>query len=433
MLPIFENYRKMLKDTCGLDLSQYDDDKLWIDRMIIRGFNLQGKEVKICRLKVTDDLEYEYKFYDKSYSNDELLTYEQVYLLFEDAIRERERESINLIKEKVNDFYLDNYKIVLPTSMGKDSKLVEYLYNKSTNLPKDTIFNNTTMDCIDVYKEVKSNDYIKIITPKDKGGKNKSFFNIVTTTTTTPSRMNRWCCDIFKEKPTEEYYSEYKKVLYIYGMRNEESAKRADYQDIIHNDKWKNSHDLWYGLLPIRKWTELELWLYTIHNNIPINSKYTKGYSRVGCHCCCPFYTKSTWILDKYWYPYNYNRWQNFVEKDFKNGEKWTRMNCTLKEFRLNWNGGQVRKAPTEEVIKEFMEYKGLDDKNLAKQYFEKSCMDCGKKVYKQNEIAMNLKMFGRAINQFKCKKCLMKEFNWTKEDWDNQVKRFKDQDCHLF
>ena len=91
MLPIFDNYRKMLKDVCGLDLSQYNDNKLWIDRMIIRGFNLQGEEVKICRLKVTDDLEYTYKFYDKSYSNDELLTYEQVYLLLEDTIRERER------------------------------------------------------------------------------------------------------------------------------------------------------------------------------------------------------------------------------------------------------------------------------------------------------------------------------------------------------
>lgn len=91
MLPIFDNYRKMLKDF-DLDLSQYDNDKLWIDRMIIRGFNLQGEEVKICRLKVTDDLECTYRFYDKTYSNDELLTYEQVYLLFEDTIRERERE-----------------------------------------------------------------------------------------------------------------------------------------------------------------------------------------------------------------------------------------------------------------------------------------------------------------------------------------------------
>jgi len=139
----------------------------------------------------------------------------------------------------VNKFYNNDYKIVLPTSMGKDSKLVEWIYNKSTNIPKEVIFNNTTLDCADVYKEVKSKDYIKIITPKDKEGNNKSFFKTVTTTTTTPSRMNRWCCDIFKEKPTEDYYCSMDKVLYIYGMRNEESAKRADYQDILHNDKWK--------------------------------------------------------------------------------------------------------------------------------------------------------------------------------------------------
>lgn len=72
-------------------------------------------------------------------------------------------------------------------------------------------------------------------------------------------------------------------------MRNEESVTRSEYQDIWYNPQWADL--TWVGVLPIRKWTELELWLYTIHNNLPINAKYKKGYQRVGCHICRPFTT----------------------------------------------------------------------------------------------------------------------------------------------
>ena len=50
MLPIFKDYRRMLFDN-GLDLSEYDEDKLWIDRLIVRGFDKKGNIKKICRLK----------------------------------------------------------------------------------------------------------------------------------------------------------------------------------------------------------------------------------------------------------------------------------------------------------------------------------------------------------------------------------------------
>ena len=45
----------------------------------------------------------------------------------------------------------------------------------------------------------------------------------------------------------------------------------------------------------------------------------------------------------------------------------------------------------------------------------------------------MNMKLFGRNIEKFKCKKCLMKEMSWTKEDWNEQVESFKLQGCKLF
>lgn len=426
MLPIFKEYRNMLK-SFNIDLSMYDENKLWIDKLIIKGIDKQGNDKKICRLRITNDLIYEYKFYDKIPVNEDLITYEETYQLFNDKIRERERESLFIINNFIYKYY--NYNIILTTSMGKDSKLTEYLLSKVTNKYR-TIFNNTTLDCADVYKEVKLKPSIEIITPKLTNGENRSFYKMIQKYGT-PSRFSRWCCSYFKESSTNEYLKNENNIIFFMGMRNQESNTRKNYDFKYTNPLWKNK--TWVGCLPIRKWTEKELWLYTIHNNISINSKYKKGYSRVGCHIACPFYSKSTWILDKYWFPKAFNRFHNIIETDFRYNERWTRMNCTCNEYHLNWNGGQVRENPTDEVIQEFMMYKDLDNINIAKQYFNKVCESCNKKVYKKDEVAMNLKMFGRNINKFKCKKCLMKEFDWTREDWNNQVKKFKEQNCHLF
>jgi hypothetical protein len=90
MNPIFNEYKEMLKDF-GVDLSKYDEGKLWIDRMIIRGIGKNGEDRKICRLKVNDGLKYEYKFYKRIPSNDELETYEETYQRMHEIITERER------------------------------------------------------------------------------------------------------------------------------------------------------------------------------------------------------------------------------------------------------------------------------------------------------------------------------------------------------
>lgn len=312
--------------------------------------------------------------------------------------------------------------------MGKDSKLVEHLLNKvTTNYRK--IFNNTTLDCAEVYKEAKQSG-AEIITPTDNDGKPLSFYNSLDYYGI-PTRFYRWCCNTFKENGTFQYLNGNHNILFMMGMRNEESSTRSGYEFEYTNPNWKDNS--WVGCLPIRKWKEVELWLYTIHNSIPINQKYKRGYSRVGCNIACPYYTKSTWLLDKYWYTKNFNRWHDILAQDFVDNEKWTRLNCTCAEYQKNYSGGVVREQPTEEVLKEFAEYKGIDDIDVARQYFNKTCENCGKKVTKKNEVAMNLKLIGRDTKKFYCKKCLMKKFNWTKDEWDSQVDKFKQEGCVLF
>ena len=98
MLPIFKKYEKMLK-SFNIDLSSYGENKLWIDRLIIRGIRKEGKIEKICRLKITDELNYEYKFYSKLPKDEDLETYEETYNRLETSILARERESLELLKK----------------------------------------------------------------------------------------------------------------------------------------------------------------------------------------------------------------------------------------------------------------------------------------------------------------------------------------------
>lgn len=78
MLPIFNEYRKMLNNF-NVDLSMYSENKLWIDRLIIRGINKEGQIKKICRLTVTDDLKYDYKFYSDMPKDSELINWNEAY------------------------------------------------------------------------------------------------------------------------------------------------------------------------------------------------------------------------------------------------------------------------------------------------------------------------------------------------------------------
>ena len=43
------------------------------------------------------------------------------------------------------------------------------------------------------------------------------------------------------------------------------------------------------------------------------------------------------------------------------------------------------------------------------------------------------MKYHGRNTNKFYCKECLMKMLNMDESKWNEQIQRFKDQDCKLF
>lgn len=362
----------------------------------------------------------------KSYEDETkicLASWQQLIDLNKNHLQEIENDSLCLIKEKIEKY--NSYTSIIPVSMGKDSMVTCHLIRQLYPETK-AIFNNTSLDCADTYKMVKCFPNCEVMNPS------KGFYQYVKSDHMIPSRMSRFCCRIFKTGVMVSKLDNNTPYLMWMGMRNEESNTRSNYQDEWTNtSEWGNT--CWQGILPIRKWTELDVWLYTIWKNIEVNPKYKKGYSRVGCNIACPFYSKSTWILDKYWYPKAYQRWRNILREDFLENKKWIIMNCTLNEYLTQaWNGGTFRNEPTQEVIEEFAKYNDLDI-NITAQYFNKECCNCNKRIKHKEVLSMNMKMHGRNTNKFFCKKCLMKEFDWTSEDWNKQILTFKSQGCALF
>lgn len=432
MNPIYNEYLTFLRDTTKQPLEDLKEGYFWLDKSIIKGFDKQGNEHKFYRVKIENSLERldctKLKSYD-NISDVDLASWQDLIKLQKEHLTQLEADSLELIKEKMEKF--NTYTSIIPVSMGKDSMLTCHLVRKL--YPTKAIFNNTSLDCADTYRMVKTFPNCEIMNPE------KGFYQYIKEQNIIFNRISRGCCRIFKVGEMVRRLDHNKPYLMWMGMRNEESNTRSGYQDEWINEReWGKT--CWQGILPIRKWTEMDVWLYTIWKNIEINSKYKKGYSRVGCAVSCPYYTKSTWILDKYWYPTMRNRWENILKEDFIGNSKWLVMNCTVDEYiNQAWNGGVFRDEPTKEVIKEYAKYSNLDEK-VATQYFNKYC-DNGcksqsgklKRIKAKDVIGMNLKCHGRNINKFYCKKCLMKMYNMDEEKWNKQVESFKQSGCALF
>lgn len=429
MNPVFSEYCRFLKEKVGLDLKE---GYYWLDNSIIKAFDKDGNIHKLYRIVIGNDLSVTYKV-PKGYSSVKqirLSSWNELIDMNKTHLENIENEAKQLIQDKMDKF--TGYIPLVPVSMGKDSQVTCHLVRECYPDTK-VIFNNTTLDCADTYIMAKKFPNCELMSPK------QGFYQYVKEAQMIPTRFSRFCCRIFKVGEMVNRLDQDTPYLMFMGMRNEESNTRSDYGDEWVNEaEWGNTK--WQGILPIRKWTELDVWLYTLWRNIEINPKYRKGYSRCGCHVACAYYTKSTWVLDKYWYPTMRARWEEILKDDFIKNRKWIILNCTIDEYvNQAWNGGVFREEPTKEVIEEFAKYNNLQS-SVAEQYFNKYCKNgCKtqsgklKKIKEKSVIGMNLKYHGRNVNKFYCKKCLMRMYDMNDERWDSEVTKFKAQGCDLF
>lgn len=421
MQPIFTEFINFMKDK-GYDIP-ITEGTYWLDNGFIKAFTPDGVLHKLYKYRVFEDLSISVTKY-KEYIEAKFETWSDT------VNRERERmsqvveSSLNVIDSALKEY--SDHEWWVMTSTGKDSCVVLDLIQK--RIPDvNVMFNNTSCDVADTYKIVKSHPEWVITNPKEGIYKYFQRMNFV------PTRFSRACCRIYKEGGSIEWFKEHNKdkLIQVMGVRNDESLARADRQDITINPKWDNPN--WIGLLPIRKWSDFDVWLYILDNNLELNPKYKKGYTRVGCAICCAYYSKSTWVLDKYFYPKLYNRWHETLEKFFIEHRNWQKLNCTVSEFHHCWSGGLLRPEPTEEVITEMMQYMGITEHETAEKYFNRTCSVCGKNVRREDALGMNLKLFGRNTGDILCKKHLKEKLGISEKEYWAKVAEFKQDGCVLF
>ncbi len=209
---------------------------------------------------------------------------------------------INAVLDIISDIHKRhrNYISVVGFSGGKDSVVLLDLVQRVLK-PSDflVMFNDTSMELSTTYEyyQIIQNHYsnLKFITAKHEKPALIAWkeFGI-------PSRIQRWCCTVYKMVPTiktlKNLFGNNTKILFFDGIRRDESGKRANL-DLITQGKYIKQ----LNVHPLLDWSLEMVWLYIFLRNLPINQAYRDGISRIGC-IVCPF--ESEWWESIIWLKY---------------------------------------------------------------------------------------------------------------------------------
>lgn len=209
------------------------------------------------------------------------------------AIDEKITQSIELLRkgEKLALKMQPDVGYYVGFSGGKDSQVLLELC-RLAGVRYKAYHNVTTNDPPENIRFIKENypDVTFTIPPK-------SYFQLIEKKGL-PTRLHRWCCELFKEKMGAGY-------TVLTGVRHEESRKRSQYNPVA---RWSRKPDKREQLdltqmetnhfecvsgkdkimiYPILSWTHDEVWEFIKSQQLPLNPCYTTE-GRVGC-IYCPF------------------------------------------------------------------------------------------------------------------------------------------------
>jgi phosphoadenosine phosphosulfate reductase len=226
-----------------------------------------------------------------------------------DSIKE---EAYSFVQQQVKNF--PKHQLVISFSGGKDSTVVADIVVRALSNPKMVhIFGDTTLEFPITYDYVaryrKHNPLAIIKTAKNK----EQDFYSVCDQIGPPARMMRWCCTMFKTGPiTRVLNSLFKdaRILTFYGIRKHESVSRSKYERVANSANVKIQKQT--VAAPIFYWTDLEVWLYMLGEDVDFNDAYRLGYDRVGCWCCPNNNTRSQ-LLAKIYMPEQSEKWRNYL------------------------------------------------------------------------------------------------------------------------
>lgn len=205
------------------------------------------------------------------------------------------------------------------------------------------------------------------------------------------------CCDGAKKNPAADYIKTHKVDLMITGIRQSEGGIRATaYKEPYYFNKHQNCT----YFMPILFFTDSDRKEYEDIFNIVHSDCYTK-YSllRTGCVGC----------------PY---------AKDYM-----------FERNIVNQYEPKLSKA-IENMWKEVYEYQDKYhefQKIMNRKYKEKKKCVCGCTEFTGDDVAMNLKYFGRDVKTLLCRGCFQNITEMTDKEWDEAIEGFKAQGCELF
>ncbi len=176
-------------------------------------------------------------------------------------IREFERQALALSPE--------GYYVAF--SGGKDSIVMEHLF-KLAGVKYRAYYNNVTIDPPELVQFIKR--YYPEVTWNNVG-KHLVSYMADNKVCGPPTRLIRWCCEIYKEQGGIDSFR-------AIGVRAEESARRKGLWKIVATDR-NTSRPI---LCPILYWTESDVWQFIRSHNMPYCSLYDEGYTRLGCVGC---------------------------------------------------------------------------------------------------------------------------------------------------
>lgn len=212
---------------------------------------------------------------------------ERLYDVNKNLMRSLEQKAIAQIRKQHDIYEPQGFAFVCAFSGGKDSIVLLDLCSKAL-APSEffVIFSDTGMELSDTYKAVeKAKEYwdeLKFYTAKCHMAATDSWDEFGP-----PGRRMRWCCTVHKSVPTllklREITHNFNVKAVVYdGVRAEESARRAKYEEVSVGAK--NISQV--NCSPILKWNTAELYIYLLKNKILYNAAYRVGLFRVGCMVC---------------------------------------------------------------------------------------------------------------------------------------------------
>jgi phosphoadenosine phosphosulfate reductase len=139
-----------------------------------------------------------------------------------------------------------------------------------------------------------------------------------------PLRVNRWCCQEYKERGGSG-----RRVLT--GLRSEESTRRAGRR--LVEQCFKDSSKTFIN--PIIDWTFQEIWQFIREYKIPYCLLYNEGFKRLGCVMCCYNYNRD--IEAKRWPRIKQAFIKAFVKLYEKNSHRPSYTRWTSGEEMFQW------------------------------------------------------------------------------------------------